>query len=199
MPSLDRHEVQIARELIRNPRISDNGIAKKTKVPVMTVNRKRKALEENGVINYYADLNHGSGGTEDFFAKQMYIIKFKIGITRQNFIDKIRNDKSLKKSNAEHIVISYLGEKDGHLSNIFLLTARSEPELNEVFNGEIVPMFRRNFGEDGIISIDTVKILEPIRKNHNYIFGVNLEKGKIKDDWPDDYIFVDRESFNSNK
>ena len=199
MPSLDKHEVKIARELIRNPRISDNGIAKKTGVPVMTVNRKRKSLEERGMINYYVDLNHGSHGTEDFFAKQLYIIKFKIGITQTTFTENIRKDKSMKKTNAEHVVISYLAEKDGHLADIILLTARTEPELNEVFNGEIVPMFKRNFGDDCIMSIDTVRILEPLRKNHNYIFGLNLENGKIKDDWPDDYIFVDRESFKPEK
>lgn len=199
MPSLDKHEVDIVRELIRNPRISDNGIAKRTGVAVMTVNRKRKALEDAGKITYYTDLNHGEGGTDDFFAKQLYIIKFKIGITRQNFLDSIRKDTNLKRFNAEHIVMSYLAEKDGHLSNVILLNAHTERDLNEVFNGQIVQIFKRNFGDDCIISIDTVRILEPIRKNHNYIFGVNLEKGKISESWPNEYIFVDRESFEKEK
>ncbi len=195
MPKLDDQEVMIIRELIRNPKISDNGIAKRTGVPVMTVNRKRKSLEDKNMISYYADLRHGEGGTEDFYAKQLYIIKFKIGITRQAFLDNIRKDKDLRKFNAEHIVSSHLGEKDGHLAMMMMLNAHTEQDLTESFNGQIVPMLRRNFGDDCIISIDTLRILEPIREHHNYITDVNMKNGKIDDSWPSDYIFVDRKSF----
>lgn len=195
MPELDDQEVMIIRELIRNPRISDNGISKRTGVPVMTVNRKRKSLEENDMISYYTDLRHGDGGTEDFYAKQLYIIKFKIGITRQVFLDNVRKDKDLKKFNAEHIVTSFLGEKDGHLAIMMMVNAHTEQDLTESFNGQIVPMLRRNFGDDCIISTDTLRILEPIREHHNYINGVNMKNGKIDDAWPTDCIFVDRKSF----
>lgn len=191
---LDEQEVKIIRELIRNPRISDNGISKRSKVPVMTVNRKRKALEDSGIISYYADINHGEGGIEDFFARQLYIIKFKIGITRHTFLENIRKDKSLRKFNAEHIVFSYLAEKDGHLAITLMINAHTEADLNETFNGGLVPMYKRNFGDDCIISTDTVRILEPIRKHHNYIYGVNLKNGKIIESWPDEYIFVNREN-----
>jgi DNA-binding Lrp family transcriptional regulator len=195
MSRLDEQEIKIIRELIRNPRSSDNNISKRTGVPVMSVNRKRKALEEAGIIRYYTDIEHGENGTDDFHAEQMYCVKFKIGITAQEFINKIRNDKTLNRFNAEHIVFSYVGEKDGHLAFIMVINAHTEADLTESFNGYIVPMLKKNFGEDSIIAIETIKILEPVREHHNYIHGVNMEKGKIKDDWPNDFIFVDRKSF----
>ena len=57
MRQLDEQERRIVRELIKDPRISDNQIAKNTRVPVMTVNRKRKLLEEKGLLNYYCYLD----------------------------------------------------------------------------------------------------------------------------------------------
>ncbi len=195
MPELDEQEIKIVRELIRNPRASDNQISKRTRVPVMSVNRKRKALEQKGMLNYYVDIKHGEDGTGDFHAEQLYCIKFKIGLTRQEFLKKTREIKTLQKFNSEHIVNSYLGEKDGHLALMMVANAHTGQDLAESFNGHIVPMFKNNFGDDCIVSTDTIRILEPIREHHNYIHEVNMEKGKIKDDWPDDFIFVDRKSF----
>ena len=43
MIKLDEKEQKIVKELIKNPRISDTQIAKNTNIPVMTINRKRKA------------------------------------------------------------------------------------------------------------------------------------------------------------
>lgn len=196
MTGLDEQEIKIVRELIKNPRSSDNTISRNTGVPVMTVNRKRKLLEESDMISYYVDLRHGDKGTEDFYAKQLYTIKFKLGLTKTEFLEKIRNDTSLKKFNAEHIVMSYLGEKDGHLALMMMLNAHTENDLTESFNGLIVSMLKRNFGQDCIISIETLRILEPIREHHNYIHGINMRKGKIMDNWPNEYIFVDRKSYD---
>ncbi len=198
MHKLDEQEVKIIREIIRNPRSSDNAVSKKTKVPVMTVNRKRKSLEEKGLLKYYASIVHGEDGTNDFHAEQLYVIKLKIGITAQEFLTKIRDDKALQHFNSEHIMMSYLGEKDGHLALMMVVNAYNEQELTESFNGFIIPMLKKHFGDDCIISVETLRIIEPIRKHHNYIPGVNLEKGRIKEDWPDDYIFVDRESFHTS-
>ncbi|MAE42587.1 hypothetical protein CMO93_02355 [Candidatus Woesearchaeota archaeon] len=195
MVKLDEQEVKIIREIIRNPRISDNAIAKKTRVPVMTVNRKRKALEESEIINYYADIKHGEDGIQDFSAEQLYIVQFKIRITKQEVLDKLRGDKTLKRFNAEHVISSYVGEKEGHLALIMIVNAHSQRELPESFNAFIVPMLNKNLGDDCILSVTTTRILEPIRHHHNYIHHVNIEKGRIKDDWPDDFIFVDRGSY----
>ena len=45
MRQLDEQEKSIVKALIRDPRLSDNQISKVTKVPVMSVNRKRKKLD----------------------------------------------------------------------------------------------------------------------------------------------------------
>lgn len=196
MKKLDEQEIKIVRELIRNPRISDNQISKKTGVPVMSVNRKRKALEESGMLSYFADIKHGDEGTEDFHVKQLYCIKFRVGITRQEFLEKAQVDRKQKKFNSEHVITSYIGEKDGHLALMMIVNAHTEQDLNESFNAHIVPNLKKNHGDDCIISIDTIRILEPFREHHNYIHGINMEKGKITEDWPNDYIFVDRKSFH---
>jgi len=57
---LDDKEVLIVKELIKNPRSSDNGISKITKIPVKTVNRKRKGLESRNLISYYTYLHNFS-------------------------------------------------------------------------------------------------------------------------------------------
>lgn len=196
MVHLDEQEIKIIRELIRNPRISDNKASKRSGVPVMTVNRKRKALEESGILYYYTTINHGKQGTGDFFASQLYIIKFKLGLTNKEFLENIRKDKTLKRFNAEHIVSSKICEKDGHLALMLELNAHTEQDLNECFNGHLVPMLKRIFGDDCIKNIETIRILESIRDHHNYIYKVNTSNGIISKDWPDDYIFIDRKSFH---
>ena len=90
---LSESEKKIVRELVKNPRISDNQLSKNTQIPVMTVNRKRKSLERDGYLRYFTSLDTGEHGTGKYKAKQMYIIKFKIGITRQDFIDVVEKDK----------------------------------------------------------------------------------------------------------
>src|SRR3989338_10208012 len=112
MGELDENEVKIVRELIRNPRISDNQISKRTKIPVMTVNRKRKKLEEESLIYYHANFDTGENGTGFFPEKQLYIIKFRIGITRHMYLDKIEADKRFIGFNTSYVSASYLGEKE---------------------------------------------------------------------------------------
>lgn len=192
---LDDFEVKIIRELIRNPRFSDNQISKNTQIPAMTVNRKRKNLEKIGLINYYTDVKHGINGTGDHNAKQLYIIKFKAGITKSEFLKKTIHDPKLKKFYPEHITLSYLGEKDGHFSMMMVLNALSESDLVESFNGHIIPVFKQNFGNDAILEIITFRISESLRVHHNYLPNINMENGIIKKDWSDDYLFVNVESF----
>lgn len=190
MRELDDAEVKIVRELIRNPRISDNQIAKKTKVPVMTVNRKRKKLEDEGLLTYYTYLNTSEEGTGIFHARQMYIVKFKSGITRDMFLTGLFGEKRLREFNAKFIVESYLGEKDGQITHILILEAKTESELIEIFNGEIIPLYKKLFGEDTVKEVITARVTVPIRFFHNYLPLLNMEKGKIKEEWSNDYIFV---------
>lgn len=188
--TLNDVESQIVRELIRNARASDSQISKKTGIPVMTVNRKRRQLEEKNYLRYYTSIDKGEFGLKIFGAKQLYTIKFKIGITRKKYFDDVENDVRWRTLNCKYISMTYLGEKDGHLALVLILDAVDESHLVEEFNGNIVPYLRKKLGDDAIEEISTVALNKLIRVHHNYMPHANWENGKIKDDWPDDMIFV---------
>ncbi|HLC96256.1 MAG TPA: winged helix-turn-helix domain-containing protein [Candidatus Nanoarchaeia archaeon] len=193
MIELDQQEEKIVRELIRNPRISDNQISKRTRIPVMTVNRKRKNLENKNLLTYYTNLDSGETGTGMFNAKQLYIIKFKIGITHEQYFKNVTLDSKFRGFKATYVSLSYLGEKDGHLALIMIVDARSESKLVDEFNGKLIPYFKERLGEDCIRQVITAKITQTVRTQHNYLPKFNMEKGRIRDDWLDDWIFVGKE------
>ena len=190
MRRFDKHEERIIRELIRNPRISDNQISKNAKIPVTTVNRKRKLLEEEGFINYYCNVSAESFERGQHNARQIYIIKFKEGITRQKYIEEIKKSGNFRKVNPRYHAESFLGEKDGRFAIILIVEAKSEDELIEVFNGSIIPEIKRRHGNDCINDIITAKVTFPFRIHHNYLPLFNMEKGIIKKDWLNDWVFV---------
>lgn len=190
---LDETERKIISELIRNPRSSDNQIAKNKNVPVMTVNRKRKALEKSGLLRYFTSLDSGEHGTGKYKARQLYIIKFKLGITRNQFIEIVEKDTETLAFSASYISLSYLGERDGHITYMCIMDAETESRLTDEFNGRMVPMLKKKFGDNSIEEITTMRITNTLRRHHNYIPMVNMENGIIKKDWPEAYIFVDQE------
>ena len=192
---LDDQEIKIVRELIRDPRLSDNKIARNTGVPVMSVNRKRKKLEESGLLNYYTYLDTTENGTKKFFARQMYIIKLKEGITRDYFLKQIHGSKEFRRKNTAHVLHAFFGEKDGYPALIAIMEAESESKLVDIFNGMIVPFFKEKLGEDSIIDITTLRIDIPIRLFHNYLPQLNIEHGKIKPTWPNEWIFVEHSNY----
>jgi DNA-binding Lrp family transcriptional regulator len=195
---LDESERKIVRELIRNPRASDNQIAKITKVPIMTVNRKRKKLEKEKLIRYYTSIDKGEFGLHIFGSKKQYTIKFKIGITRKKYMEVMETDARWRTFNSHYISQAYLGEKDGRLALVLILDAKDDDHLVEEFNGKIVPFIYDKFGEGCIKEIATVNLTRLIRVHHNYMPYLNLEEGKIKKDWPDDMIFVDEVNSNGS-
>jgi len=188
--SLDEQEKKIIKELIRNPRISDNQISKRTKIPVMSVNRKRKRLEKEGLIRYYASLDSGEMGTGIYNAKQLYIIKFKIGITSKNYLESLEYSSKYRGFKATYESLSYLGEKDGHLALILVMDGRSDAKLVDEFNGKLIPYFEDVLGRDCIEDVTTAKITHTVRRHHNYLPRFNMESTKIKDEWLDEWIFV---------
>jgi len=190
MKRFDQQEAKIIRELIRNPRISDNQIAKNTKIPVTTVNRKRKLMEEGEFIHYYANVSDESIEKGQYNSRQLYIVKFKEGITRKEYIEEIKKSENFRKVNPRYHAESFLGEKDGRFAIILILEAKSVDELSEIFNGSIIPEIKRRHGKDCINDIITAKVTFPFRIHHNYIPLFNMEKGIIKKQWMDDWIFV---------
>lgn len=191
MRQLDDQERKIIRELIKDPRISDNQTAKNTKVPVMTVNRKRKALEESGLINYYCYLDTSRYGLETLPARQLYIIKFKIGITKKEFIEKIIKESEIKTFFTVHELESFIGEKDGQLIYALIIEGGKGNEIVEIFNGKLVPIMYKNFGNDCITETFSFRLTTQLRLLHNYLPLINIDKGKIKKDWSNDFMFID--------
>lgn len=190
MREIDKQEEIIVKELIKNPRISDNQISKNTGVPVKTVNRKRKKLEKEGLLYYFTYLNNGPHGTGMFTAKQLYIITFKSGITRKQVLEAIKKEEPTK-IELKHIAESYLGDADGHAIIVMIIESRRESDIIEIFNAELIPKFKRFFGEDAVVKTEAITLNVPIVMLHNYMPLVNIMHGKIKESWPDNLIFVD--------
>jgi DNA-binding Lrp family transcriptional regulator len=188
---LDEQERKIVRELIRDPRSSDNEVSRRSGVPVMTVNRKRKRLEEEGLLRYYVSIDKGEFGLRIFSAKRAYIIKLRIGITRKSYIEVLEEDAKWRMLNSRFISQTWLGESEGHLAMMIILDAPSADQLVEEFNGRIVPFIRDKFGADAIVSVETISLDKLVRIHHNYMPAINMENGKIKKGWPDELIFVD--------
>jgi hypothetical protein len=199
MYKIDNKEEKIIKELIKNPRISDNQISKKTNIPVMTVNRKRKKLEEKSMISYYADFCHGEKGINDFSTKELFIIKFNRGITRKGYLNFIKKEKINKNVLPMFVVETYLGEKEGCLALIMIINAKNTAELIDFFNLTIINMLKKEFGNDCILDVITTKLTDLLRIHHNYMPNYNMNKGIIDDKWPDDWIFVNRNSHKINK
>ena len=189
MKELDEQEKKILTELVRNPRISDNQIGKNTNIPVKTVNRKRKILEERGVVHYFTFLNHGERGTGIFTSQYMYIVKLKYGITTlrvsQKFYE-IMNNKALTK----HTLFSSIGEDNGHVVLVFVLESGKQEDMVEIFNAEIVPTIGNFFGAEAIVDVKSIAMRRNTKLLHNYMPGYNMEKGIIKKDWPNENLFI---------
>ena len=125
-----------------------------------------------------------------FTAKQLYIITFKLGITRKQIIEAMKKE-SPTKIELKHIAECSLGERDGHAIIVMLIESRLISDIIEIFNAEIAPKFKRLFGEDAVIKTDVLTLNIPLMILHNYMPLTNIYNGKIKEDWPNELIFVD--------
>ncbi|MCF7860756.1 AsnC family protein [Candidatus Woesearchaeota archaeon] len=180
---LDRQEVLILKALIRDPRMSDNKVGRLTGVPIRTVSRKRQKMESEGVLKYYVSY------CSTHHAKHLYTIKFKLGVTKQKLKMEIMDEPQIKTLFTESIYSSRFAEIDGHTAILMIVKGRTDNEIAESFNGNILPNMVKNHG-DCIQEISTIRLSEPIRKFHNYLSFINMENGKIKPDWLLDNIYV---------
>ena len=190
MRLLDQQEQQILRALIRNPRLSDNKVATLTGVPVRTVSRKRACLEKEGILSYRAIVEMQPEGTGRFNTQHMVIIKFQLGITHNQIVSEIRSEPNVATVFIELIRDSNIAEIDGHTAIVMVLEGESDQDVVENLQGKIIPSLRKNHGENSIAEVRTIRLLDPIRREHNYLPAVNVHDGKLKDDWPEDAIFV---------
>ena len=191
MRSLDDQERHIIRALIRNPRCSDNRISALTAVPVRTVSRKRARLEQEGVLSYYTAIEMQAEGTGRFSTQHMLMIKFKLGITRSQIVQEIRSEPNVADVYSELIRDSYIAEMDGHIALVMVVEGESDSDVAENVQGKIIPSLQKNHGEDSIQELRTIRLLDPIRRLHNYLPMVNMNEGFINEEWPDDAIFVE--------
>jgi len=194
MHELDEQERLIVRQLIRDPRESDNGIGETTGVNVRTVGRKRQRLEEEGILSYYTHLDLSSQGTGQFTARHLYIIKFRIGVTFKQLTDDLKREPYVRSIFTEIIFESHIAEIDGKLAMMMFIEGASDTDIVQTVQEKLIPSLLRNHGENSIEEISTVRILAPVRVMRNYLPFVNMENGYIRKDWPDEAIYVGKQS-----
>lgn len=180
----DEQEALIIKALIKDPRMSDNNIGKLTKVPIRTVSRKRKKLEQENKIEYYVAASHKDK------IRHLYMVKFRMGITRSKLIEEIKREPKIKSIFTEMIHQSIFAEMDGHVAILMRVEGASDTEISENFNGKILPAMLKNHGQDSIVGISTIRLSDSIRFFHNYLPFINIKHGKIVHDWPLDHIYV---------
>ena len=190
MHIFDEQERAVLKALIRNPRQSDTHISKVTGVPTPSVRRKRKRLEDDGLLNYFAAIDMQETGTGTFSARHLYIIKFRIGITTRQIVDEIKSEPNVRSVFTDLIYESHIAEMDGRVALVMIIEGKNDADIIENVQGKIVPSLRKNHGPDSIEEISTLRLLSPIRVFHNYVPLVNMDKGVLRSDWTDDAIFV---------
>jgi DNA-binding Lrp family transcriptional regulator len=191
MQDLDDQERAILRALIRNPRAPDNRVATETGVPVRSVRRKRQRLEQQGVLKYYAAVDarrstDGSGPT----TQHMIIIKFRLGVTRAQIEQEIREEPNVANVFSELIRDSYLAETDGHTALVMVVEGASDSDVADSLQAQIIPSIQNNHGDDCIQEVRTMRVLGLIRREHNYLPAVNMDGARLAAEWPDEAIFV---------
>lgn len=189
---LDAQERLIVRQLIRDPRESDNGIGEATGVNVRTVGRKRHRLEQAGILSYFTHVDLSAGGTGQFHARHLYTIKFRIGVTYRQLLEDIQREPFVRSSFTEIIFESHIAEIDGKLAMLLFIDGTDEIDIVQTVQEKLIPSLLRNHGENSIEAVETVRVLAPVRQMRNYVLPVNMHAGYIKKDWPDEAIYVGR-------
>lgn len=190
MRDLDDQERAIIRQLIRDPRESDNRIGEITGVNIRTVGRKRQRLEREGILSYMTHLDLSSQGAAQFTTRHLYIIKFRIGITYTQVVRDIQQEPNVRSIFTELIFESHLAEVDGKLALLLFIDGESDTNIVQTVQEKLVPNLLRNHGENSIEEVSTMRVLAPIRFMHNYLPLVNMQDGYLSKDWPDDAIYV---------
>ena len=194
MKELDEQERLIVRTLIRDPRESDNGIGELTGVNVRTVSRKRQRLEQDGILSYFTHLNLAASGTGQFNTRHLYIIKFRIGMTLRKLQEDIASEPYVRSIFTEFIFESHIAEIDGKIAMLLFIDGESDTGIVTTVQEKLIPSLLRNHGEHSIEEVSTMRLLAPVRILRNYIPSVNMSDGYLRKDWPDEAIYVGKES-----
>lgn len=190
MSKLNVRDSSIVRQLIKNPRSSDNEISRITSIPLRTVNRRRKALEEQNLISYFTYLHSFRDGLSHFNARSLVILKFKLGIARKAVITSINSVNESTAFSSKHMMELQIGERDGHVLLVMIIESMKQVDIIEIINAEIVPNLQHMFGQDAIVDTSVIELSFMLRMLHNYIPGKNMKNGRIAEDWDDKLIYV---------
>lgn len=190
MYKLDAQEYCIVRQLIRDPRSSDNKISRMTRIPLRTVNRKRKALEEKGMLSYFTYLHTFKDGMSHFNVRSLLTIKMRYGITRNAIISIMDSRDDLIAFNSKHIFEFHIGESDGHIVLVLIIESMQHGDIVEILNAETIPNLNKTLGKDSVVDISVIELTSMMRLLHNYMPGLNMDKGKISDTWDNKFIYI---------
>lgn len=177
---LDDKEKAIIGELVKDPRASDNKISKLTNIPLKTVTRRRKYLEEKNLLYYFTYLDNFSG-TNVFTSRQQYIITFKHGITREIFIKRFGENFDLLSSSSviqKHVLESHLGEQNGCIVLVMIIESFSKDDLVEIFNAEIIKIINDAFGQNSVLRTEVIDLTIELNLLHNYS-KYSMKNGKL--------------------
>ncbi len=187
----DDKDKLILTELVRNPRTTDKDISLKTNIPIKTVNRRRKQLEEKNAITYMATINNSETGSKVFNAISTFTFYFNYGITRDWLFKIITSQKYLTNhAIKKHIFMDSIGEKDGRAAYTFFLVSRVQSDMIDILNAEILPLFEEELGTKPIFKIEEIKIFSMNKILHNYLPHLNIEHGRIKESVPVSDLFI---------
>ncbi len=194
MKFLDEQERLIVRQLIRDPRESDNGIGETTGVNVRTVGRKRQRLEQGGILSYFTHIDLSAGGTGEYNSRHLYIIKFRIGVSYTQVLEDIKREPFVRSVFTEVIFESHIAEIDGKIAMLLFIDGASDIDIVQTVQEKLIPSLETNHGRGSVEEVSTIRILSPVRAMRNYILPVNISHGYIKKEWPDEAIYVGREA-----
>jgi DNA-binding Lrp family transcriptional regulator len=188
--SLDEHEARIAQALIKDPRISDNRLGDGYGIPVRTVNRKRHRLEEDGLLRYYAELDTSASGTGYFPCRHLYTLKFRLDVTVRQLRARSLAEPTELTVFTETIHESHVAEIDGRAALVLVVEGKSDADIVDRVQEKILPALEKVHGKSSVEEISTVRLLQPVRVLRNYLPALNMEAGRMKEDWPVDAVFV---------
>jgi hypothetical protein len=89
---------------------------------------------------------------------------------------------------------SHIAEIDGKLAMMLFIDGASDTDIVQTVQGKLIPSLLQNHGKNSIEEISTIRLLAPVRVMRNYLPFVNMENGYIRKDWPDDAIYVGKQT-----
>ena len=154
------------------------------------MSRKRLRLEKEGALKYFTALEMQGSGISRFNTQHMIIIKFDLGVTRGQIVDEIASEPNVANVFSELIRDSFIAEANGHIALVLIMEGESDSDVADSLHAKIIPSLKKNHGDNSVIELRTIRLLGTIRREHNYLPMVNMADAVLREDWPDEAIFV---------